>query len=292
MTTSESVRLRAESARVLQDRLSDASAARQREADFQRFKWEDGKAAALVMGAAGLSAPLTAAAVFSPEVAIGLGLLGIGDGSKNLLEGLNSGDTYQAVMGGLEMVGGAFGLKAGIAEGMVRSTSDTIPSRFTPKQLEAISTEIGGVPNTTDVNVVGDAASATDPGRVTVYRVEGSPNQRLIIDDLGNVSIAPGNKSTIWLNFGETGRATDYLSTKVAQGLPDAQLKSFEIYPAFLEQVQSQAVPEQFAHTFPDRPIISADPFPNQFGIRQNQFQQLLDSIYQGSGKNVPPGGN
>lgn len=78
----------------------------------------------------------------------------------------------------------------------------------------------------------------------------------------------------------------------MAQGLPDVQLKSFEIDPVFLEQVQGQAVPEQFARSFPNRPIISADPFPNQFGIRQNQFQQLLDSIYQGSGKNVPPGGN
>lgn len=93
----------------------------------------------------------------------------------------------------------------------------------------------------------------------------------------------------IWLNFGESGRAVDYLSTKVSQGLPDATLKSFDIAPDFLEQVQSQAVPEQFARSFPTSPIISADPFPNQFGIRQNQFQQLLDSIYQGTGKNVPP---
>lgn len=134
-----------------------------------------------------------------------------------------------------------------------------------------------------------DTAAVADRAPVTVYRVEGTPNQRLLIDDAGNVSIAPGNNNTIWLNFGESGRAVDYLSTKVSQGLPDATLKSFDIAPDFLEQVQSQAVPEQFARSFPASPIISADPFPNQFGIRQNQFQQLLDSIYQGTGKNVPP---
>jgi hypothetical protein len=118
--------------------------------------------------------------------------------------------------------------------------------------------------------------------------VEGSTNQRLIIDDAGNVSLAPDNNNTIWLNFGEAGRANDYFATKLAQGLPDAQLKPFDINPSFLEQVQNDAVPEQFARSFPSQPIISADPFPNQFGIRQNQFQQLLDSIYQGSGKNGP----
>lgn len=69
------------------------------------------------------------------------------------------------------------------------------------------------------MNIVGDAASAANPGQVTVYRVEGAPNQRLFVDDAGNVSIVPGNNSTIWLNFGEAGRAAAYLSTKVAQGL-------------------------------------------------------------------------
>ncbi|MHB1117843.1 hemagglutinin repeat-containing protein [Sideroxydans sp.] len=126
----------------------------------------------------------------------------------------------------------------------------------------------------------------TTTSYVTAYRVEGIPNQRLSIDDGGNVSLVPGNNSTIWLNFGETNRAVDYFSRKVSQDLPGAQLKSFEIESAFLQQVQNSAVPEQFARQFPNNPIISADPFPNQFGIRQTQFQQLLDSIQQGTGTN------
>lgn len=125
-----------------------------------------------------------------------------------------------------------------------------------------------------------------EPNYVTVYRVEGIPNQRLSIDGVGNVSIIPGNNNTIWLNFGEADRAIDYFSRKVSQDLPGAQLKSFEVEPTFLQQIQNSAVPEQFARRFPNNPIISADPFPNQFGIRQTQFQQLLDSIQQGTGKN------
>src|SRR5258708_29763638 len=94
----------------------------------------------------------------------------------------------------------------------------------------------------------------------------------------GQVSLARGNK-TIWLNFGDSARAASYFARKIQQGLPDVQLKSFETDVEFLRRLQATAVPELFAPGFPNRPIISSDPYPNHFGIRPNQFQQLLHSI-------------
>jgi hypothetical protein len=102
------------------------------------------------------------------------------------------------------------------------------------------------------------------------------------------VSIAPGDK-TIWLNFGQESRASNYFGTKIADGLPGAQLKSFDIDPKFLNEIRSTAVPENLARRNPGSPIISRDPYPNQFGIRSDQFQKLRESIKQGSGKNVSP---
>jgi len=135
------------------------------------------------------------------------------------------------------------------------------------------------------------SSSAAESESVTVYRVEGEPNQHFLINEEGNVSMVPGEK-TVWLNFGEEGRASDYFGKKIAAGLPDVQLKSFEVDVKFLEEVKAAAVPEQLAKTYPGRPLISRDPAPNQFGIRPNQFQQLLDSIIQGTGRNVRPGGS
>lgn len=123
---------------------------------------------------------------------------------------------------------------------------------------------------------------------MTVFRVEGAPNARFAIDDLGNVALEPGNK-TIWLNFGQEGRAMSYLDRKVADGLPGAQLKSFEIDARFLDEIRSTAVPERLARRNPGAPIISRDPYPDQFGLRPDQFQRLMESVFQGTGKNVRP---
>lgn len=123
---------------------------------------------------------------------------------------------------------------------------------------------------------------------MTVFRVEGTPNARLGIDDLGNVSLEPGNK-TIWLNFGQEGRAMSYLDMKVADGLPGAHLKSFDVDPRFLDEIRATAVPESLARRNPGAPIISRDPFPDQYGLRPDQFQRLMESVYQATGKNVRP---
>lgn len=131
-------------------------------------------------------------------------------------------------------------------------------------------------------------AAETAAPRVTVFRVEGTPNARFSIDELDNVGLEPGNK-TIWLNFGQEGRAMSYLDRKVVEGLPDAHLKSFEVDARYLDEIRSTAVPESLARRSPGSPIISRDPFPDQYGLRADQLQKLMDSIYQGSGKYVRP---
>lgn len=146
----------------------------------------------------------------------------------------------------------------------------------------ATSALVGGMRNLLPKVAEGGAA------RVTVFRVEGAPNARFAIDDVGNVALEPGNK-TVWLNFGQEGRAMSYLDRKVADGLPGAQLKSFEIDARFLDEIRSTAVPESLARRNPGAPIISRDPYPDQFGLRPDQFQRLMESVFQGTGKNVRP---
>lgn len=124
--------------------------------------------------------------------------------------------------------------------------------------------------------------------RVTVFRVEGAPNAHFMIDEIGNVALAPGNK-TVWLNFGQEGRALSYLDRKVADGLPDAHLKTFEVDQLFLDEIRATAVPENIARRNPSAPIISRDPFPDQYGLRPDHLQQMMGYVYQGSGKYVRP---
>ena len=137
-------------------------------------------------------------------------------------------------------------------------------------------------------NKAWNSAAESGAARVTVFRVEGAPNARFAIDDMGNVALEPGNK-TVWLNFGQEGRAMSYLDRKVADGLPGTQLKSFEIDARFLDEIRSTAVPESLARRNPGAPILSRDPYPDQFGLRPDQFQRLMESVFQGTGKNVRP---
>ncbi|MEA9566900.1 MULTISPECIES: hypothetical protein [unclassified Xanthomonas] len=123
---------------------------------------------------------------------------------------------------------------------------------------------------------------------IVAYRVEGSiePNHRLLISETGEVSLVPGNENVIWLNFGKESRATSYLQRKIDAGLPGAQLKLFEVDASFVERLRGDAVPEQLARMNPNKPIVSADPYPDQFGLPKSYFEDLLNSVKQGTGKN------
>lgn len=131
-------------------------------------------------------------------------------------------------------------------------------------------------------------AFSSNTRKVTVFRVEGSNNSRFAINSIGNISIEPGTK-TIWLNFGQEGRAFSYLERKISDGLPGAHIKSFDVDAKFLERIRSAAVPENVARRSPGSPIISRDPFPDQYGLKPEQFQDLMNSFYKGSGRYVVP---
>lgn len=129
---------------------------------------------------------------------------------------------------------------------------------------------------------------ANSPATITAYRVEGNiaPNHRLLISETGEASIVPGNDNVIWLNFGQESRAMSYLQRKIDAGLPGAQLKSFEVDAALVERLRVDAVPERLARMNPNKPIISADPYPDQFGLPKSYFEDLLNSVKPGTGKN------
>ncbi|WP_432507880.1 hemagglutinin repeat-containing protein [Haemophilus influenzae] len=123
---------------------------------------------------------------------------------------------------------------------------------------------------------------------VTIYRVEGTPNQRLIINDTGDVFIT--GDTTLYLNFGSKKRAIGYLQQKIDQNLTNAEIKSFVIPREYRKQIQDLAVAEKDIRVKdPDRvrPVI-ADPTKakHQYGLRASQIEELKYKIKQGSGKN------
>ncbi len=127
-----------------------------------------------------------------------------------------------------------------------------------------------------------------NPKRVTVYRIEGTPNTRLLISDTGMVQIQ-GN-TTLYLNFGNRQRAIQYLEQKVRQNLPDVQVKTFTVPKSVVDDLNKIALPENKVKTYDPnrlRPVI-ADPTKatNQFGIRPHDFRNFENQIIKGSGKN------
>jgi hypothetical protein len=120
--------------------------------------------------------------------------------------------------------------------------------------------------------------------KITVYRVEGLPNTRIIIGERGQVSVQ-GDRM-LFLNFGDKGRAEEFLVARLEQGMPEVRMKLFEIPRSFFTDLQNAAVPESMARQFPESPLV-VDPTkaPDQFGLRRNQIETLKNSIIQGSGK-------
>lgn len=141
-------------------------------------------------------------------------------------------------------------------------------------------------------NVVVFAAALVSGGKailgrmpVTVFRVEGLPNTRLLISESGTVTVLGEN--TLWLNFGNKARAEEYLIQKVAGGLSNAEIKSFQVPKSLLKDLQQSAVPESKVYLYPNNPIIG-DPTKaaNQFGLRLDQINELNQVIIYGSGRN------
>ena len=119
---------------------------------------------------------------------------------------------------------------------------------------------------------------------LTVYRVEGLANTRVIIGSSGEVAIQ--GEQTLFLNFGSKARAEEFLAKRLQQGMEGASVKQFQVSRKFLDELRASAVPESMAKQFPGRPII-ADPTKacDQFGLRPEQIEQLTEFIKSGSGK-------
>ncbi|NTY88836.1 hypothetical protein FCH33_18855 [Serratia fonticola] len=126
------------------------------------------------------------------------------------------------------------------------------------------------------------------PSTVTVYRVEGAPNTRILIGDNGQVSIT--GSTTLYLNFGDKARALEFFEKRGTQNMDGATIKTFEVPHSVLDDLRNTAVKESVAR-LPEnkgKPVI-ADPTKakDQYGIRPEKQKELQDKIIQGTGKDA-----
>jgi len=126
------------------------------------------------------------------------------------------------------------------------------------------------------------------PSTVTVYRVEGSPNTRILIGDNGQVSIT--GSTTLYLNFGDKARALEFFEKRGTQNMDGATIKTFEVPHSVLDDLRNTAVKESVAR-LPEnkgKPVI-ADPTKakDQYGIRPEKLKELQDKIIHGTGKDA-----
>lgn len=126
------------------------------------------------------------------------------------------------------------------------------------------------------------------PGTVTVYRVEGAPNTRLLIGDNGQVTVT--GKTTLYLNFGDKIRALEFFEKRSIQNMDKATIKTFKVPNSVLDDLRKTAVKESVAQLPGNKgkPVI-ADPrkAKDQYGIRPEKLKELQDKIIQGTGKDA-----
>ncbi|MDO2440947.1 hemagglutinin repeat-containing protein [Enterobacter nematophilus] len=136
--------------------------------------------------------------------------------------------------------------------------------------------------------VAGSLYGMRGPSTVTVYRVEGTPNTRLLIGDNGQVTIT--GSTTLYLNFGDKARAIAFFEKRSIQNMDDATIKTFEVPNSVLDDLRRTAVKESVAR-LPEnkgKPVI-ADPTKakDQYGIRPEKLKELQDKIIPGTGKDA-----
>ncbi|GAA1956714.1 RHS repeat-associated core domain-containing protein [Catenulispora subtropica] len=123
----------------------------------------------------------------------------------------------------------------------------------------------------------------TAEGTTTVYRVEGSGNERIRIVN-GNPLIRGAGKP-LFLNFGKKARADYWLAKRLAQGYSDTQIKSFDVSSSFLDQLRQTAVPENMASDFPDAPLrVDVTKAADQYMLRPQHIAQMFDAIIPDTG--------
>ncbi|MFF0266903.1 DUF6531 domain-containing protein [Kribbella sp. NPDC004536] len=119
---------------------------------------------------------------------------------------------------------------------------------------------------------------------VTVYRVEGSGNRRLLIGDSGDVKIQ--GEGMLFLNFGDKERALSYYQRRHNQGYNDTQMKAFEVPQSYVDALRDSAVPERAAKANPRAPLsVDRSKAGDQYGLRSCHFPALLEQVQPGSGR-------
>ena len=88
------------------------------------------------------------------------------------------------------------------------------------------------------------------------------------------------------MNFGQRARAEEFLAKKLAK-YPDDVIKSFEVPESYLLKLRAEAVPERLAKVmYPDKPyFVDVTKAPDQFGLRADQVDELVEVIIPGSGR-------
>lgn len=111
----------------------------------------------------------------------------------------------------------------------------------------------------------------------TAYRVQGDKSTRFIIE--GGALKIQGDKM-LFVTFDDATRAMEFL----AQRGDDAYLVKFKLNKSFVDKVRSQAVPQSQGKKFPNSPQkVDATKTDNSFGIRSDQFDELLQNVEAGS---------
>ncbi|MFD7159442.1 DUF6531 domain-containing protein [Kribbella sp. NPDC059898] len=122
------------------------------------------------------------------------------------------------------------------------------------------------------------------PEMVTVYRIEGAGNRRLLIGDTGDVSIQ--GQGMLFLNFGDKERALSYYQRRHSQGYGDSQMKAFEVPRSYVDSLRRAAVSERAAKANPRAPLsVDRSKAGDQFGLRSCHFPELLEQVQPGSGR-------
>jgi hypothetical protein len=122
-----------------------------------------------------------------------------------------------------------------------------------------------------------------EPVKVRVYRVEGAPNTRILISETGDVIVR--GRTTLFLNFGSRARAEELLARRIAQGMQDPAIKSFDVPQGFLHGLREAAIVSDRSKKHPNRPLlVDQTRAPDQFGLRGEWIDRLIDDIIAGSG--------
>jgi hypothetical protein len=95
------------------------------------------------------------------------------------------------------------------------------------------------------------------------------------------------NGNVLFLNFGKETRADEFLKQRLSKKeYAGSTIKQFQVEGKFLRDLRRIAIDTIDVKNNPTAPIIGdKTKAPNQFGIRQEQMEDLLNSIIQGTGK-------